>query len=111
MNVIYTDRARQRGEESALLQGATRRLEDVLGQSAGLVTAEWDRVQDERGRPPYRLTISDRTGSVSTDFALTELTSSSHMRGRLLQLWGDLLQIRSHRQLQVLTESAGQPGE
>jgi hypothetical protein len=102
MNATYSDRARQCAEDFALLQRATKCLEEVLGKSTNDVQAEWDQRQDARGRATYTLRISDWTGSVSVDFTPDELQSPSQVRYRMLRLWGDLLQIRSHKQLEEL---------
>jgi hypothetical protein len=104
MTVTYTDKARQWGEGYVLLQQATKRLEEVLGESAGLVSAEWDRSQDTRRRILYTLKLSDFTGQVSANFAPDELESPSHMRFCLLGLWGDLLQKRSDEQVKKLQQ-------
>jgi hypothetical protein len=104
MNVTYSDKARQWGEGYALLQQATTRLEEVAGPSADLVKVEWDRVEDAGGRSLYTLTLSDWTGSVSADFTLDELQLPTHLRVRLYRLWGDLLQMRNHKELQQLTD-------
>jgi hypothetical protein len=103
MNVTYNDKAK-RGEEDNLLQRATSRLEEVLGPSAGLVTAEWERGQDERGRILYTLKLSDQSGDVSTTFSADELRSPSKVRSRLLELWGDLLQMRSDAQVRKIQQ-------
>ncbi|HJT76798.1 MAG TPA: hypothetical protein VJ739_06310 [Gemmataceae bacterium] len=108
MTVTYTDKAKQWGEGYALLQEATDRLEEVLGESAGLVSAEWDRTQDARGRVLYRLRLSDFTGQVSATFTHEELQSPGHMRFRLLGLWGDLLQMRSDEQVKKLQQLVGE---
>lgn len=105
MQIIYRDRARQWGEGLALLQHATKRLEEVLGPSAGQVTAEWDRAEDGQGRLVYTLRLSDWTGAATAVFDSDELQSGSHMRSRFYRLWGDLLQIRSDKQLQELMGS------
>ena len=49
MNVIYSDRAKQGGMEYAFLQQASKQLEEAIGAPATTVTAEWDRVTDDRG--------------------------------------------------------------
>ena len=109
MSVTYSDRASQ---GSAILQQATRQLEEILGRSAGLVKAEWDRREDARGRVLYTLRLSDWTGGVvSADFTPDELQSSSQVRYRLHRLWGDLLQERSQKQLEQLTGATGEVGE
>jgi len=57
MNVTYADNIQQGGEGYLLIQQATRRLEEILGLSSGLVSAEWDREVDKTGRSLYRLTL------------------------------------------------------
>src|SRR5438105_5463422 len=101
MNVTYGEKTDHK-PEYALLQEATRRLEEVLGQSADLVAVEWKRGQDERGRLLYTLRLSDFAGAVSATFAPDELRSPSHQRYRLLDLWGDLLQVRSDAQMKKI---------
>ena len=104
MNVTYSPKARQWGEGYALLQHAMQRLEEVAGPSGVSVSAEWDRGEDERRRTLYTLKIRDLTGEASATFTWDELESKKDMRGRLLHLWGDLLQDRSHKLLKKLTE-------
>jgi hypothetical protein len=104
MNVRYSEKAKQSGEGYALLQQATNRLEEVLGPSADLVSAEWDRTQDQRGRTLYTLTVSDFTGEASASFTPEELQAPGRLRSRLLALWGDLLQARSDAQVKKLQE-------
>jgi hypothetical protein len=111
MNVTYSDKAKQWGEGYVLLQQATKRLEEVLGSSAGQVKAEWDRTEDAKRRIIYTLRLSDWTGSVSAAFTPDELQSPSLMRYRFVRLWGDLLQVRSHKQLEELTGAGRQEGE
>lgn len=84
------------------IEAATDLLEEVLGPSRGLVSAEWDRGEDGQGRPVVILRLSDFTGSVSTSFAFEELSRPQHMRLRLYRLWGDLLQIRNTKQLESI---------
>jgi hypothetical protein len=110
MNVTYTEKARQWGEGFTRLQQVTTRLEEVAGPSASLVKAEWDRREDPKGRALYTLRLSDWSGAVSADFAPDELTSRD-VRYRLIRLWGDLLQVRSHKQLQKLTSGTDQTEE
>lgn len=102
MNVTYPDRAKQ-VEGFFLLEQATACLTEVLGPSAEQVRIEWDRMEDACGRAVYTLRLSDWTGEASGNFSLEELRSSSQLRYRLVRLWGDLLQDRSHKQLKALT--------
>jgi len=105
MNVVYTPAVRQWENDLPLLQRATQQLEEVVGRSTGLVTATWDRVEDERGRALYALRLKDFTGEVDGRFAPDELQPGTHLMIRLRQLWGDLLEIRNHKLLQDLQQS------
>jgi hypothetical protein len=112
MNVTYSPRIERGGQGHRLLEQATQLLEEVLGQSAGLVAAEWDQLVDERGRKYYILNLSDPgAGTRTVKFAPGELSSPTHLRYRLYRLWGDLLQDRSHKQLKELTRAGDQAGE
>jgi len=77
---------------------ATRLLKAELGPSAGLVTARWSQPQGDRGR--VVLEISDWTGSAEDSFGREELATSPRLADRLHRLWGDLLQVRSHKQME-----------
>src|SRR5438270_12959074 len=101
MNVTYSEKARQDGEAYALLQQATKRLEEVLGRSAGLVKAEWDRAAGEEGRPVYTLRISDGTDSATATFPPDDLRTPSYLLFGLYRLWDDVLRARSHRHLEA----------
>ena len=101
---------RQSKELLSLAQLRTTQLEEILGQSAPLVSAEWDRSEDAKGRPIVTLRLWDFTGSVTTVFAPEELESPAHMRVRLNRLWGDLLQVRTQQQLRDLQETGDPKG-
>jgi len=104
--VVYGHRIRQVKDLLARAQERTAQLEELLGQSASLVSGEWDRSEDAQGRPVVTLRLWDFTGSVTTVFDPKELESSAHMNQRLYRLWGDLLQVRSQEQLRELQEAA-----
>jgi hypothetical protein len=104
VNVTYSDQTRQRAEDHLLLEQATKSLEKVVGPSAELVSVQWDRGQDERGDTIYRLTISNCTEEVSAAFTPDELRHPSHVRSRLLDLWGDFLQVLSNTQVKKLQQ-------
>ena len=53
------------------------------------------------------LTLSDSTGArAETQFAGNELANEERVWGRLYKVWGDVLEVRSHRQLEALLGSA-----
>ncbi|MBV9122512.1 MAG: hypothetical protein JO112_03990 [Planctomycetes bacterium] len=110
MVVKFSDKAKQWKEGYYLLERATEHLEEILGPSAGSVSVEWDRREDARGRSQYIVKLSDHTGEVTDAFAPSELELRSHMRYRLLDLWGKLLQRRSDEQMKKLQELVKEGG-
>ncbi len=105
MKEIEIDREIRRNPTlHAAVDRATRMLEEELGKSAGLVSAEW--VYSEADKNPLILKISDWTGSAATRIsdAALEPAFESRLRIVLGRLWGDLLQIRSHKQMEVLNK-------
>jgi hypothetical protein len=107
MRVTYTDRAKPWAEGHGILEQATKVLEEVVGTSSDLISAEWDRADDRQGQAVFTLRLSDWSGAVTGVFDPEELKSPSHLLIRLHRLWGDLLQIRSHKQLQELQRTEG----
>jgi hypothetical protein len=99
----------QQNEElrSAVERGSEHLLA-VLGNSAGLVEADWTTATDSRNRQLVRLKLSDFTGSVQADFAPDELDTDWHLADRLYSLWGDLLQRQSKQALRELHEAVHQ---
>jgi hypothetical protein len=80
---------------SALVEGTRPILEDVLGQSAGLVEAEWS-LEKDQGRPVLTLKLSDFTypKGCKQRFTPAELEGGGYLRQDFHRLWGDLLQAR-----------------
>src|SRR6185369_604517 len=105
--VTYKDGFGQAANLRDPAERATRELNELLGLSASQVSAEWDRTEDERGRPLVTLRIWDGTGEAIARFTPRELEDPTQLRGRFYHLWGDLLEIRSHKQLQALMEFKG----
>jgi hypothetical protein len=111
MKVIYSPKIRQEEGNLALLEQATSRLKEILGPTADLAEIEWDRTEDDRGRPFYTLTLRDLRDQAQADFSLEELKSAPYMRVRLYRLWGDLLQLRSDEQHRKVLELVAQLDE
>ena len=95
-----------------LVLRATDVLERTVGPSSSPgVSAAWSLLNDEKARPLLRLEIFDFTGSPApVVFAPDELKSDWQVEGRMLRLWGDLLQVRSHKQLEEILKSSSDPG-
>jgi hypothetical protein len=92
----------------SLVDKANRLLESELGPSGDTVSASWQ-LEDNQGRSQLWLEIEDWAGRVKTKFSLEELASPRQTSARLVRLWGDLLQIRSHRQIETVTQSPDLP--
>jgi hypothetical protein len=85
---------------------ASQILEEIIGPTANSVQQEWSLVSDASGRPLLHLTLSDFTGArVEEKFAPDELANDGRLRARFYRTWGDLLQNRSHKQLDLLSRS------
>ncbi len=108
--VSFTEKLQRNRELFHLAQKTTEWLEEIVGSSAGLTEAEWDVGEDARGRAVVTLRLSDWTGSVTGVFDPRELESAKETRFRLHRIWGDLLQIRSHRQLEEIQIGDGSLG-
>ncbi len=111
MKVAYSPKARQRGDDLALLEQATNCLQEVVEPAAEQAWAEWDSAEDERGRHVYTLTLHDETREVRGRFSPSELGIPSYVRAALHRLWGGILKLRSDEQHQKVLELVRQLGE
>ena len=90
-----------------LADQASKMLGDVLGPNRGSVSDEWELVEDAEGQPRVTLKLSDFTGEVAASFDPSEFSDKEHLRLRLSLLCGDLMKIRSYKQLDALMNSSG----
>ena len=104
-SVVYSNQIQKTKKLRQLAEQGTHVLDDILGNSARLVDAEWNCIENGNGRNEITLQISDWTGSASAQFAPAEFEQGDVLRRRLNWLWGDLLQIRNHWQLQQFETS------
>lgn len=88
-----------------LVEQASEAIGEILGTLRGSVSEEWNLAKDAQGQPMVTLKLSDPTGAAVATFEPSELEDRRHMVVRINRLWGDLLQIRSHAQLQRLLAS------
>jgi hypothetical protein len=88
-----------------MVREATELLEEIVGNSSGIVTAQWERAEAAGGETVVTLRLSDFLGSVTATFEPKELRNKDHLGLRLRRVWGDLLQARSERQLKELRKS------
>src|SRR4051794_34168839 len=94
MKVLYDESIKGASELLSLAQQAKSQLEAVVGPSH----AEWG--YEEAGRRWATLQIRDPDDEVRTRLAAEELSKTGRLRIRLLRLWGNLLQARTHRLIQ-----------
>ena len=86
------------------VEHASELLEEIIGPTAQAVTVEWSLVHDASNRLLVLLVVADFTGvSVEARFAPEELANEGHLSAKLYRIWGDLLQSRSHKQLDMLS--------
>jgi hypothetical protein len=86
---------------------ANAELQKLLGPSASHAAVEWKLTKDAMGRLLLVLRLSDFTGYVETRFEPAELENLEALRFKLHRIWGDLLEARSHEQLEKLRQSTG----
>jgi hypothetical protein len=107
LRTIIADAIHNDGRLYELVTAACQALRDIVGADGAEVIADWSMAKDLQGRSFVRLDLSDFTGRVEAKFAPDEMENSRQVRYRLYRIWGDLLQIRSHKQLKQLTEESG----
>ena len=84
------------------VERANRLFDEAIGPPAGSVTARWESIPLGQYLPPgIRLTITDGTDSAITKFISLEM-SDEVLGLRFVRLWGDLLEVRSNRQVEAL---------
>ena len=104
-SVTYSDAIRRMPQYLALARETTDRLQGILTPSGERASAEWDLSTDERGTPLLSLRVwDDMKGEAETRFVPDKMKDSTGLRSQLLRLWGDLLQKRSHKQLEDLMD-------
>jgi hypothetical protein len=108
MELIIANAIRTDPDLLAKVERASQLLREELGKSAGTVKAEWALVEDPKGRCLLELILSDWTGKVQGLFAPDELEKEPQVRVRLHHLWGDLLQVRSDKQMERLNQLVDQ---
>jgi hypothetical protein len=112
MSVTFSKAINSESELGPLIQRAYQKLVDVIGPTAESVSAEWDIERDAKDRPVIRLDLSDFTKAhARARFAPDELADERRLSDRLYKIWGDLLQDRSHQQLNHLSGKVNVPGQ
>src|SRR5437660_1670734 len=103
MDIKYSDRVKQWSEGYPLIQRATDRLAEVLGEDAGHVSGEWDLTKDEKGGVVATLRLRDSPFEAVGKFEPDDLRSPGQTAFRLHRTWGDLLKARTDKMFKELT--------
>ncbi len=96
MDVLIPDVVRKSPRFHAAAEVATEILESQAPPSGESVHAEWSTYRDELGREGLDLAISDGTDAAMTRIPESKLLDRDFLLGRIIRIWGDLLQKQSH---------------
>jgi hypothetical protein len=105
MRTIISDSIQKDSNLSRAVERSTRQLEEQLGPSRDRVTAEWCLSE---GPGLVELTVTDGMGTAAYRFTPKQLADPDYVEGRLIRLWGDVLQMRSHKELDELRQLVAQ---
>lgn len=107
-SLVVSESIQSHRRTAAQIMRATWILESILGPYSHEVAADWSQIEELEIVLQLTDTLMDY--SVIDQFNLDELGSDGKLRYRLSKLWGDLLEARSHRQLQelVVSQEAGE---
>jgi hypothetical protein len=87
-----------------VIERATKSLEEEIGPAGSSVSAEWKLYGADQRLPLIGLKITDGVDSAWQQFqrASLERIPDSSLRIIFIRMWGDLLQARSHKQMEHL---------
>jgi hypothetical protein len=86
------------------LHKANEMLRDIIGPSREEnVLVDWQAGADNH-KPHLRLKVARPPDQVETKIAVDDLKDEEKLWMTLVRLWGDVLEIRSHRQIRELLE-------
>ena len=88
------------------VQRANQVLEEELGRSTELVSADWRLIRNSQDRPLLELTLTDlfTRSQVLEKFDAGEFRSKAHLADRIHQMWHNLLSARTEGQIRKLKE-------
>jgi hypothetical protein len=96
------------GELHRLVGNANVMLLNQIGSSSDEVEVKWtSKVVD--GRSQLQVSLEDPTGRASAAFSREELNEPGLVQRRIIRVWGDLLQIRSHKQIEAMSQAKVRP--
>ena len=96
MEILIPEEIRQRPKLHSAAEMATSLLESVAPPSGETARAEWSLYHDQAGREGLDLSISDGTDAATARIPNEKLLDKDFLHGRMIWIWGDLLQNQSH---------------
>ena len=110
MKTNIQDRIKANPQLAANIERASELLRRQLGRSENIVTVDWTLERSTGSTLSIHLKIADPMASVEATFTAPELADEWFMNKRLGQLWGDLLQERSHILLDRILQDVSSGG-
>ncbi len=96
MEILIPEEIRRSPRLHAAADIATSLLESVAPPSGDTVRGEWSLYRDESEREGLDLSLSDGTDASTARIPSEKLLDKDFLHGRVLRIWGDLLQNQSH---------------
>jgi hypothetical protein len=96
MEVLIPEQIRKRPRLHVAAEIATEILESEAPPSGHSVRAEWSAFRDEFGHEGLDLALSDGTDAAMSRIPDVKLLDKDYLLGRMIRVWGDLLQKQSH---------------
>jgi hypothetical protein len=114
MDIRVSNRIKSDSSLSFAVDQASKVLVAEAPPTGRFVTADWNIIATEGGGPTaaiIELKMTDPwSGDAAMRFTPDDLTDRSRVETSLLRLWGDLLEDRSHKQIEEL-HSVGSAAE
>lgn len=102
------DALRDRGDLIRIMKGAADFLADRDTDADSEAVAVWRLGWGTDGAPRVALVLRDQDFAHTEQFPPARLTPADRLEYRLIQLWNDVLQQRTHRQLKRVNELIAQ---
>jgi len=96
-------------ELASAVKRASKILDGVAGNTVLRVAADWKAGGNSTREPMVALTLTEQGGAtLSALFTRDEMQRPERLQRRLHRLWGDLLQVASHKQMEKVKQLVAQ---
>jgi len=102
-SVTFSDKLKQVPTLQQMAEQASTYLDKIISpQSAPIVSAEWDRAEDDQGQQLVTLALKENGEAVTARFSANDFQDGWEVKHRIRSTWDDLLRIRIHKSLEHL---------